>query len=225
MPTQYEISINPTSAKGDILSHDGSSRIRIPTGTNGQILTASSSAGLLWKTFSTTATNKTVALIADVTTTASLSTYTISSIPSTYQDLKLFMTADGQYDGVHIRVALNSTAAAGGHNGVYVRQLSTGTVEVSYDGTAQNEIQFDYGAQNLTKGFNDIDIFDYASTTTFKTYHFRSGNYLAGGYWRHLYGSGYYASTSAVSALTITSNGGNLDSGARFILYGINRSS
>ena len=224
MPTQYEISINPTSAKGDILSHDGTSRIRVATGTSGQILTASSSAGLLWKTFSTSAANATVALIADVTTTSSLSTYTISSIPSTYQDLKLFMTADGQYDGTNIRVSLNSTGLAGGHQFLMVNQVADGAVETNYD-YSQNHFDLSYGAQNLTKGFNDIDIFDYASTDRFKTVHYRTGNYLPGGYFRHSYASGYYSSTSAVSALTITSSGGNLDSGARFILYGIKRSS
>jgi hypothetical protein len=223
MPTQYEISINPTSAKGDILSHDGTSRIRVATGTSGQILTASSSAGLLWKTFSTSATNATFALIADVTTTTGLSTYTISSIPATYQDLKLFMTADGQFDGVSIQVSLESTGTASGHASVQVRQNNDGNIDTSF---ATNDSHFTFlsGAQNLTKGFNDIDIFDYASTDRFKTVFFRTGNYLPG-YFSNDYGSGYYASTSAVSAITIKGSGGNLDSGARFILYGIKRSS
>jgi len=128
MPTQYEISINPTSAKGDILSHDGSSRIRVATGTSGQILTASSSAGLLWKTFSATA-DSDVALIADVTTTSSLSIYTISSIPSTYQDLKLLLISDSSADTGSIRVSLESTQGTN-HNSVEVRQANAGTVLV-----------------------------------------------------------------------------------------------
>jgi hypothetical protein len=224
MPTQYEISINPTSAKGDILSHDGASRIRIATGTSGQILTASSSAGLLWKTFNAASTDTTVALIANVTTTTALSTYTISSIPQTYQDLKLFMTGVGPTEGNDIRVSLESTGIAGGHQFIYVRQGADAAVEVTYD-SSQNHFQFQYGANYLTGGFNDIDIFDYASTDRFKTVHYRSGNYYPGGYFRNTYASGYRSNTAAVSALTISASAGNLTSGARFILYGIKRSS
>lgn len=55
MPTQSEISLNPTSTKGSILTSDGSSRSSLVVGTNGQILTAQSSAssGLEYTTVST----------------------------------------------------------------------------------------------------------------------------------------------------------------------------
>lgn len=54
MPTQAEISLSPITAKGSILTHDGSSRISIAAGTNGQILTArsSTSSGLAYETSS-----------------------------------------------------------------------------------------------------------------------------------------------------------------------------
>ncbi len=221
MPTQYEISINPTSAKGDILSHDGSSRIRIAAGTNGQILTASSSAGLLWKTFSTSA-DSDVALIADVTTTSSLSIYTISSIPQTYQDLKLLVISDSSADTGSIRVSLESTQGTN-HHEVQVRQANNGTVSATY-ATGVSYFNLDSGMQNLVKAFNDVDIFDYASTDKFKTVLHRTGNYLEG-YGTNHYGSGYYANTTAVSTIVLRGNGPTMDSGARFILYGIKRSS
>jgi len=52
MPTQAEISLNPATAKGSLLSIDGSSRISVSAGTNGQILTArsSTSSGLAFET-------------------------------------------------------------------------------------------------------------------------------------------------------------------------------
>jgi len=98
MPTQSEISLNPTSAKGDLISYDGSSRIRIAAGTNGQILSANSSAsaGIEWKTYGGASPTPTYALIASSELTASADTITISNIPQTYQDLYLVFRGQTQ---------------------------------------------------------------------------------------------------------------------------------
>jgi hypothetical protein len=74
MPTQAEISLNPTSATGDILSHNGTSRIRVAAGTAAQILVARSSAtsGLSWETPPSSSSNYELVVSASLTTAASL---------------------------------------------------------------------------------------------------------------------------------------------------------
>ena len=83
------IGISPTSAKGDILSFDGSSRSRVAVGTNGQILTARSSAtsGMQFETVATS--SPVFELIATTTLTASTATVTFSSIAASYKWLKI----------------------------------------------------------------------------------------------------------------------------------------
>lgn len=79
MPTQSEISLSPISAKGDLLSTDGSSRTRVQVGTNGQILTARSSAtsGVQFETAGGGNTASFV-LIGSATATTDVTTLTIS---------------------------------------------------------------------------------------------------------------------------------------------------
>jgi hypothetical protein len=82
MPTQSQISLSPLSAKGDILSFDGSSRSRVSVGTNGQILSAQSTAtsGISWID-QTVLTSGSFELISSTTLTAS-STVSFINIPN-----------------------------------------------------------------------------------------------------------------------------------------------
>jgi hypothetical protein len=78
MPTQSEISLSPISAKGDIISTDGSSRTRVAVGTNGQILTArsSSTSGIQYATPSVGSSS--FVLISSTTVTAAVTSVSIS---------------------------------------------------------------------------------------------------------------------------------------------------
>jgi hypothetical protein len=79
MPTQSEISLSPISAKGDILTTDGSSRTRLAVGTNGQILVARSSAtsGIQYEA-PVASTSSNVSLIYSTTVTAAVTSISIS---------------------------------------------------------------------------------------------------------------------------------------------------
>jgi hypothetical protein len=95
MPTQAEISLNPTSAKGDILTHSSSSRERLAVGSNNQILTARSSAttGLSWET--KTGATADYILISSTTVTANATTITISNTPySAYYDFRILLSVN-----------------------------------------------------------------------------------------------------------------------------------
>lgn len=103
------IGISPTSAKGDILSSNGSSRSRVPVGTNGQILTARSTAtsGMQFETASVV--SPVYELISSSLLTANSSTVTFSSIPTTYKWLKVIGQARGSTtNGAQTVIVLNS---------------------------------------------------------------------------------------------------------------------
>jgi hypothetical protein len=77
-----EISLNPQSSIGDILTTDGSSRIAIPLGTARQILTAqsSTSSGLSWVTPPSSFSN--YHIIASTTVTTGVQTISFTGISS-----------------------------------------------------------------------------------------------------------------------------------------------
>jgi hypothetical protein len=117
MPSQAEISLNPTSAKGDILSFDGSSRVRVGVGSNGTILTSQSSAssGIEYKTFTGDAGQR-FYLISTGTATAS-TTFELSNIPQTFSDLLLIFSAnsssgDDSTAGPQISISMNTSSTA-----------------------------------------------------------------------------------------------------------------
>lgn len=100
MPTQSEISLNPTSTKGEILTSNGSSRIGIAVGTSESfILTArsSTSSGLSWEARS--GGSQAFYLISSATITANTATVSFENLDlNSYDHLKL-----------HVAVAPSST--------------------------------------------------------------------------------------------------------------------
>lgn len=95
MPTQQEISLNPTSTKGQILTSNASSRIGLSVGSSSSmILTAMSSAssGLEWKAPLTS--SAVFKLISTTTITASTQTVTLSNFsPSSYDHIRLVLSS------------------------------------------------------------------------------------------------------------------------------------
>ena len=111
MPTQYEISLNPTSAKGDILSFNGSSRSRISAGSNGQILTARSSASSGAQFETITAATADFALVSSSVLTANSATVVFSSIPL-YKYLKIVCFASSATtNGAEPRIFVNAVTS------------------------------------------------------------------------------------------------------------------
>jgi hypothetical protein len=109
MPTQSEISLNPTSTKGSILTSNGSSRSSLVAGSNGQILSAQSSAasGLEYKTISTA--GAAFELIASSNITANTASAIFSSVDTTYTSYRLivqYRTTDSS--GGYARIRFNA---------------------------------------------------------------------------------------------------------------------
>lgn len=134
MPTQGEISLSPVSAKGDILTHDGSSRARLAVGSNNSILTARSTSafGIAWE--SKTVNVGDFVLIGSSTSTASATSMSITNVSqSSYQHFLLtgsMVGLSGTFNGGIVMT--NSQSASGTFPWIFV-QTDTGGIERNYN--------------------------------------------------------------------------------------------
>lgn len=152
--------------------------------------------------------------IATYTIPSATTSYTFSSIPSTYTDLICVVS------GSLVSTTDNSIfwRANGDSSALY------STTRVSGDGTSAASYR-DSGATGTFFGFigstvittNILQVMNYANTTTFKTSLARGNNTAAntGAF------VGLYRSTSAISSLTIYNSSTNLAAGMTLTLYGI----
>ena len=171
------IGISPASAKGDILSFNGSSRSRIAVGTTGQILTARSSATSGVQFESSSISPAKFDLIASNTLTANSATVTFSSIPTTYKWLKIIVTTStASTNGAQPIIVLNSNttktyywqtmyrssasilnAFSNRSDGLYLSEIgNTGngqqfTVDIACNNTTNHETQFYYRTTDLDR--------------------------------------------------------------------------
>ena len=226
MPTQAEISLNPSSAKGDLISYDGSSRIRIAAGTNGQILSANSSvsAGIEWKTYGGESPTPTYALIASSQLTASADTITVSNIPQTYQDLYLVFRGQTQsaWSDTSFGIRFNSVTTGNyanvllgwknGEGDLPTRQnpgLDSATLANTFGpGTASaGQLFLDTGGASDENAYRTLYIPNYTDTSSTNTY--KTGVFTVGSptrlsstnYWSMWYGIVVFTKTDGVTGL------------------------
>lgn len=150
------IGISPTSAKGDILSFDGSSRSRVAVGTNGQVLTARSSASSGMQFETATVASPAFDLISTTTLTANSATVTFSSIPSTYKWLKVVGNSNSNStNGSVPRIVLNSDTTKTYYYHLYYRDGVTLTTSWS---NATNGMQLNITGNSGNGTRFEIDI-------------------------------------------------------------------
>ena len=139
MPTQAEISLNPATAKGSLLSYDGSSRISVSTGTSGQILTArsSTSSGLAFET--QTSPTPVFELIGSSVLTADTANIIFSNIDTARNYASFTLIYQGRQTSttgtqIPLRITVNSVSSGSyylrgmvGYNGANSYQDSDGS--------------------------------------------------------------------------------------------------
>jgi len=215
VPLTDAISKGQYTAKGALLSASAASTPGVVTvGANDTVLTADSSTatGLKWATPAAGG----MTLIS--TTTLSGASVTLSSIPSTYNDLVLiFQNPIPSVDGDPIYMRINSDTGT--------RYRSTQYLDVN-----QSNVSFNASRLTVTpnadssvgQGLIQFEIPNYANTTTWKTAHSfgvtNNGTTNTNG---NLFGFVHmFNQIGAISSLTIFADTGNLTSGS-VLLYGV----
>lgn len=231
MPTQLEISLNPTSAAGDILSSNGSSRIRFPTSTtSNQILTAVSSAssGLEWRTYGAALASEPIMISTSTTAAGSVTSFTVSNIPQTYTDLKvIIISATGSWDGSNPCIRINGSATTGFYSRTGIEKYGTTAVPAAQlerlIGTAL-EPGNNVGSQGLGGQILTYEIMNYANTSSYKPViiHNASGEVPTASNRGTTFNVATYRSTSAVTSINFISFTNNAYS-KRVVIYGIKR--
>ena len=204
------------TAKADLIVGTGNAAFdNLPVGANGTVLTADSTVsptGLKW---ATPASGGGMTLINTGGTTLTGASVTISSIPSTYQNLQLvivnpLIANDTEY--LYIRINGDSTESRYGH----------------FDSTASGSFGANYilgtnGMDNATsQSLSITNFYNYANTTTWKMADVLVVNNdpATPTDWKSLRRCGIYNQTGAISSLVLSASAGNLTSGTAY-LYGV----
>ena len=145
-------------------------------------------------------------------------TITFNSIPSTYKNLQIRMSATGStVADAYIR--FNNDSATN----YFCHQLrGGGTSAQAYSYTTQNAmvITSNIGQSSTSPSVAVCDILDYGNTNKNKTIRSLNG-YDLNGSGEAIFWSGAWNSTSAVSRIDIVMSSGTFGSASTFALYGI----
>jgi hypothetical protein len=218
--------------KGEIATHDGTAPVVISPGTNGQILTAQSSAsyGLVWTT-PTTNPDGPYTLISTATITANTATVDITGIPGTYFSISLvgLIRSDSLSTSQRqLRIRINGATTNYiyqyvGHNGVATRDTTSG-----YILAATSAVPISASGQDTEAyGAVLVEMIGYASNTTDKKMIqiYPSGCFQTGSggtqfNWRMGVATNPNIG-SAISSIQLFLDTDNIASGSVFYLYGV----
>ena len=152
--------------------------------------------------------------IATYTLPSATSSYTFSSIPSTYTDLVLVI--NGQTSTTNdVGVQLNSDT---GSNYSDTVMYGTGSSALSARLTSTTMMYLDHNGWTTSQSIGIYNFMNYANTTTYKTMVGRTNNAANRGTEALV---GLWRSTSAINSIKVMTSAGNLDTGMTLTLYGI----
>jgi hypothetical protein len=150
--------------------------------------------------------------IATYTTPSAQSSYTFTSIPSTYTDLVIVGSVKVGSSGDYLGLQFNGDTGSN-----YSRTRLSGNGSSASSEREANSVRVNMYNQSSANFYSNIlHIMNYANTTTYKT--FLSRNDIAD--WNTNAQVGLWRSTSAITSITLI-GGGNLQADTTFTLYGI----
>jgi hypothetical protein len=160
--------------------------------------------------------------IATTTLGSAAATVTFSSIPGTYTDLVIIASGTVSVDNYGGWLQINSDTAS---NYSWTDLSGNGTTAQSNRGSSVGNTSNYYagpkqGWSNTSPNVTILNIFNYANTTTNKTWISRTANASSTGGTEATVG--LYRSTSAITSITLgVQSTGTYGSGSTFTLYGI----
>ena len=207
-------------AKGDLIGGTGADTFsRLAVGTNGQVLTADSAeaTGLKWAT----AAAGSMTLINTGGTALSGSSVTISTIPGTYKQLRLYIQDFSSATSTYMYVQFNSDTTTTNYMQAVNRAVPSGSANFTANdksGIYTNGFSF---ASNAVDQFSVVDIYDYATSTNRKVATSLTVSTTGGDPTATTFVNLAYQSTTAITSLVIKLESGTFTAGTA-LLYGVN---
>jgi hypothetical protein len=212
------------TASGDMVIGTGSGTYdNLPIGTTGQILTADTTVSpykVKWATPAAATSGMT--LIGTTTLGTAAADINFTSIPSTYQNLKILFSGRGSNASNNVDTLQLRFNADGGSNYRSIWMGGFSSVAVT-DGGVTTYIDNRYIAAAIPAadriGTSEITIFNYKETTLKKGVQFlTTANVDSPAVFT---GQGVWNSTSAINAIKVYLSSGNLIAGTSVSLYGM----
>lgn len=158
---------------------------------------------------------KTYEPIASTTLTAGTASVTFSSIPQTYTDLVVVMSASVSSGAVGYRVG--NTTVDTGSNYSRTNLYGDGATAASTRQTGQTALYVTAATSSSNFSANIIHFMNYSNTTTNKTFLARANDASV----VTVIGAHLWRSTVAINTITFFGEGANIASGSSFTLYGV----
>lgn len=146
------------------------------------------------------------------------STLTFSSIPQTYTDLNLVISAQTSASGHTVWYRFNGLTTSV-YSGITMG-FSTATYSQYYGAISSGILAYSNNGFTTARMSIDTDIFNYTDTTAYKSLVTQAGQ----GNGEIEQTAGTFLDTGAITSFTIYASGGpNFESGSVFSLYGIRK--
>lgn len=156
--------------------------------------------------------------IATTTLGSAVETFSLTSIPSTYTDLKLIVVGTPTLDNYIMRFQINNVTSGGSYSQTAL--YGNGTSATSARGTNQDQLDLSYtGSSNTYPSFFEVDFLSYAGSTN-KTCLISSSTDKngSGAIFKSV---GLFTSTSAISSIQLYALATTWKIGTTATLYGI----